>query len=168
MAHSESEEPDGDARASHSSHPGTPVPGQPYDPDELFLPYRPKAYQKRPLTVAEVEQALASDSSIGKFSPPAEPVAERRVERGEDMLSPVPIMPPNHTCAWRTRYMDLTAEVRQLKAEKVLDEGAQSHDVSGADDTGADEGLGIEGLTIVVHLKGRDDLVVNTDLRGVS
>jgi hypothetical protein len=168
IAHPESEEPDGDARASHSSHASTPFSGQPYDPDELFLPYRPKAYQKRPLTVAEVEQALASDSSIGKFSPPAEPVAERRVERGEDMLSPVPIMPPNHTCAWRTRYMDLTAEVRQLKAENVLREGAQSHDISGADDKGEDEGLGIEGLTIVVHLKGRDDLVVNTDLRGVS
>ena len=38
--------------------------------------------------------------------------------------------------------------------------------VVGDDDV--DEGLGIEGLTIVVHLKGREDLVINTDLRHVS
>lgn len=37
----------------------------------------------------------------------------------------------------------------------------------GAGDDAADEGLGVEGLTIVVHLKGRDDLVINTDLRDV-
>ncbi|KAH6693648.1 hypothetical protein F5X68DRAFT_248028 [Plectosphaerella plurivora] len=174
MSHEADETTDQDARTPHSSQSGTPIPveghaiSRPYDPDELFLPYRPTAYEKRPLTVAEVVQALASDSSIGKFSPPPEPVAEKRVERGDDMLSPVPIMPPNHTCAWRTRYMDLTAEVRQLKAEKVLREGARSQNEPAADDAADEEGLGIEGLTIVVHLRGRDDLVVNTDLRGVS
>lgn len=31
-----------------------------------------------------------------------------------------------------------------------------------------DGGMAVEGLTIVVHMLGKDDLVVNTDLRGVG
>lgn len=31
----------------------------------------------------------------------------------------------------------------------------------------ADE-IGLEGLTIVLHMKGRDDLVINTDLRNLE
>ena len=65
--------------------------------------------------------------------------------------------------------MALTAEVRHLKAEVT---GRQQQDA-----VGAEEGLsgrrpggegGLEGLTIVMHMKGKDDLVINTDLRDVE
>ncbi|KAM0275115.1 hypothetical protein ACHAQH_007556 [Verticillium albo-atrum] len=144
------------------------------DPDELFLPYRSTVgSSKKTLTVAEVEQVLASESSLRMASPPS--------ERGKSMeiYSPVPIMPPNHSCSWRERYLALTAEVRHLKAEASSREAAvdrvvgedttQVGDVeAGVDQQRDDAGMGVEGLTIVVHMTGKDDLVINTDLRGVS
>ncbi|KAI1464780.1 uncharacterized protein F4812DRAFT_467024 [Daldinia caldariorum] len=92
---------------------------------------------------------------------------------------PNPIAPPNHDCSWKERYLALTAEIRLLKAELSTRASLRGPDVGytgGAGDGGVrgeaedgDEGgdgddLGIEGVTIVVHLKGRDDLVINTDL----
>ena len=80
-------------------------------------------------------------------------------------------MPAKHHCSWKDQYLGLAAEIRQLKAEMQSREASQlrpeTSDVGVGDDD-ADEGLGVEGLTIVVHLKGRDDLVINTDLRNVS
>ncbi|KAI1808523.1 hypothetical protein F4811DRAFT_570469 [Daldinia bambusicola] len=88
---------------------------------------------------------------------------------------PNPIAPPNHECSWKDRYLALTAEIRLLKAElstraslRGPDVGYMGHvgdgGVRGETEDGDDDDLGIEGVTIVVHLKGRDDLVINTDL----
>ncbi len=61
--------------------------------------------------------------------------------------------------------MALTAEVRQLKAEVTArDETAMA---AGGDDRRRDN-FGIEGLTIVMHMKGQGDLVINTDLRNAE
>lgn len=60
--------------------------------------------------------------------------------------------------------MNLTAEVRQLKAEIISRERLRE---TLAFNEGDDE-LGVEGLTIVMHLKGKDDLVINTDLTRAS
>ncbi|KAF9872670.1 hypothetical protein CkaCkLH20_09849 [Colletotrichum karsti] len=86
-----------------------------------------------------------------------------------EILNPVPIMPSNHTCVWKERYMDLTAEVRHLKAEIVSREriGLSLAD-AGITINQDDDDLGVEGLTIVMHLKGKDDLVINTDLTRAS
>jgi hypothetical protein len=80
---------------------------------------------------------------------------------------PTPIAPPNHECSWKERYMALTAEIRLLKAEMSTrpsegDIGA----LKSVRDQGSPEedDLGIQGLTIVMHIKGKDDLVINTDL----
>ena len=64
--------------------------------------------------------------------------------------------------------MTLTAEIRLLKAQ-MTDRRLSSRDVNAAiavQEHGSrpDEDLGIQGLTIVMHLKGKDDLVINTDL----
>ncbi|KAK7989496.1 hypothetical protein PG989_009811 [Apiospora arundinis] len=86
---------------------------------------------------------------------------------------PTPIAPPNHDCRWKDRYMALTSEIRQLKAE--MSTRVSFHDVDDESARGQgsqqqqqqqqqDEDLGIQGLTIVMHLKGKDDLVINTDL----
>ncbi|KAK7951735.1 uncharacterized protein PG986_007463 [Apiospora aurea] len=80
---------------------------------------------------------------------------------------PTPIAPPNHECRWKDRYMALTSEIRQLKAEMSTRESFHDADADSARDQGSqqqDEDLGIQGLTIVMHLKGKDDLVINTDL----
>ncbi|KAK8089372.1 hypothetical protein PG997_004333 [Apiospora hydei] len=80
---------------------------------------------------------------------------------------PTPIAPPNHDCRWKDRYMALTSEIRQLKAEMSTRESFHDVDADSARDQGSqqqDEDLGIQGLTIVMHLKGKDDLVINTDL----
>ncbi|KAK1971507.1 hypothetical protein LY78DRAFT_651679 [Colletotrichum sublineola] len=87
-----------------------------------------------------------------------------------EVFSPMPIMPPNHACSWKERYLNLTAEVRQLKAEIVSQE---QHNSSGRVDietnvSQGDNDLGVEGLTIVMHLKGKDDLIINTDLTRAS
>ncbi|KAK8056571.1 hypothetical protein PG993_001798 [Apiospora rasikravindrae] len=80
---------------------------------------------------------------------------------------PTPIAPPNHDCRWKDRYMALTSEIRQLKAEMSTRESFHVADADSARGQGSqqqDEDLGIQGLTIVMHLKGKDDLVINTDL----
>ncbi|OTB20184.1 hypothetical protein K445DRAFT_299230 [Daldinia sp. EC12] len=87
-----------------------------------------------------------------------------------ELHRPNPIAPPNHDCSWKDRYLALTAEIRLLKAELSTRASLRGPEVgyTGREDSHAvneeDDGLGIEGITIVMHLKGRDDLVINTDL----
>lgn len=52
-----------------------------------------------------------------------------------------------HDCEWKKRYITLKNEV---DSQSQTDE------------------LGLEGLTIVLHMQGRDDLVINTDLRNLE
>ncbi|KAI1085690.1 hypothetical protein F5B20DRAFT_12956 [Whalleya microplaca] len=86
-----------------------------------------------------------------------------------ELHRPTPIAPPNHYCSWKDRYLALTAEVRQLKAEIATRASLRGIGIS---DTGyseeqtanQDEHLGLLGVTIVMHLKDKDDLVINTDL----
>ncbi|KAG6364100.1 hypothetical protein INS49_005698 [Diaporthe citri] len=51
----------------------------------------------------------------------------------------------DHQCDWKEKYLGLKSEVEA--------DGGQQAD------------LGLEGLTIVLHMRGKDDLIVNTDLR---
>ncbi|KAK7712424.1 hypothetical protein SLS64_004808 [Diaporthe eres] len=51
----------------------------------------------------------------------------------------------DHQCDWKEKYLTLKSEVDA--------DGGQQAD------------LGLEGLTIVLHMRGKDDLVINTDLR---
>ncbi|OTA06534.1 hypothetical protein A9Z42_0072760 [Trichoderma parareesei] len=73
----------------------------------------------------------------------------------------------HHVCEWRTRYLGLSSAFDKLKVEldealeqqesqRVTEEESQRHRYD--DD-------GIEGLTIIVHRKFREDLVLNTDLK---
>ncbi|KAG7147990.1 hypothetical protein HYQ46_003150 [Verticillium longisporum] len=80
------------ATASESDRDETPT--RQNDPDELFLPYRPTVGSgTKTLTVAEVEQVLASTSILPAASPPSARQEEMEV------YSPIPIMPPNHSCS---------------------------------------------------------------------
>ncbi|KUI65721.1 hypothetical protein VM1G_01124 [Cytospora mali] len=53
-----------------------------------------------------------------------------------------------HQCNWKEKYHTLRSEVD--------DSQRQSDDI------------GLEGLTIVLHMRGKDDLVINTDLRDLD
>ncbi|EGY22123.1 uncharacterized protein VDAG_03561 [Verticillium dahliae VdLs.17] len=80
--------------ATASESDGKETPTRQNDPDELFLPYRPTAGSgTKTLTVAEVEQVLASTSILPVASPPSARQEEMEV------YSPIPIMPPNHSCS---------------------------------------------------------------------
>lgn len=98
-----------------------------------------------------------------------------------EIHSPRPFIPPDHACEWRARCMDLSSEVEQLKSEQELSEQTSHHEhyeqvieprTLGRIDVGVGDALamhdcdafGVEGLTIVLHMKGKDDLVINTDL----
>lgn len=67
---------------------------------------------------------------------------------GIDDCRTVDEKPPDHQCEWKEKYANLKSDV---------DAQGQA-----ADD------IGLEGLTIVLHMKGRDDLVINTDLRNLE
>ncbi|UZP43776.1 hypothetical protein NXS19_011588 [Fusarium pseudograminearum] len=71
------------------------------------------------------------------------------------------MMPYKHMCAWRARYMDLKSQVDQLGDETgcPLSDGR-----AGTLCSHTHTDIDIEGLTVVMHFKGKDDLVVNTDL----
>ncbi|KAI2612230.1 uncharacterized protein GGS25DRAFT_111228 [Hypoxylon fragiforme] len=115
---------------------------------------------------------------------------ENENENENEIYRPNPIAPPNHDCSWKERYLALTAEIRLLKAElstraslrgtdvgfygeQGLEQGEEEEeeeeeeeglegDGNGDDDD--DDDLGIQGITIIMHLRGREDLVINTDL----
>ncbi|KAI1144140.1 hypothetical protein F5Y05DRAFT_401249 [Hypoxylon sp. FL0543] len=83
---------------------------------------------------------------------------------------PSPIAPPNHDCNWKDRYLALAAEIRLLKAELSTRASLAIRDVDYTEEGGGavaiddDDDLGIESITIIIHLRGRDDMVINTDL----
>ncbi|CAH0049012.1 unnamed protein product [Clonostachys solani] len=101
-------------------------------------------------------------------------VSRREAERPM-IRNPKPFLPPDHACEWRARCMDLNSEVEQLKSEINSHEDTSQATGSlrvGQIDVGVGDTLarhecddfGIEGLTIVLHMRGKDDLVINTDL----
>ncbi|KAG6015747.1 hypothetical protein E4U43_004865 [Claviceps pusilla] len=72
-------------------------------------------------------------------------------------------------CSWRSRYLRLRDEI--LMSEDLLAvcergrEWRENEAPSRYEGNVADE-LGIEALTVVVHMRDRDNLVINTDLTG--
>lgn len=124
------------------------------------------------------------DVGQGATSARATPILEAESRESASVLDeasdyeihrPNPIAPPNHDCGWKDRYLALTAEIRLLKAELSTRASLLGTDV---DYTGQghgqgqeperlvtdDDDLGIQGVTIIMRLRGRDDLIINTDL----
>lgn len=74
-----------------------------------------------------------------------------------EITKPTPIAPPNHECTWKERYLDLTAEIRQLKAELSTHASLTSYGQHTDD-------LNLLEVTIILHFRDRDDIVINTDV----
>ena len=89
----------------------------------------------------------------------------------------------DHNCKWRQKYNKLRKELDQMKSELSF-QASVTHGVETIASSvhqmppatpdrektvrraGSEDGLGLQGLTIVMHMKGKDDLVINTDLTG--
>ncbi|KAF4457503.1 hypothetical protein F53441_553 [Fusarium austroafricanum] len=136
------------------------------------------------LKVTDIEHLLARKSAeelIDKSPPPQDTVAEEpRSERlpsitGDQprkdsemstmIYDPRPVMPYNHMCAWRARYMDLKSQFDQLGLESGRQSPAKQPEGASTSCSHPNGDIDIEGLTVVMHLRGKDDLVINTDLR---
>lgn len=94
--------------------------------------------------------------------------------------SAIPSVTPNseseislsrHVCEWRSRYLGLSDAFDKLKIElDIALEHQASQGIAGGELGGAShqhqyDDYGIEGLTIIVHRRSKEDLVLNTDLR---
>lgn len=84
---------------------------------------------------------LATGSSMNHAPHP--PEEDSRTVRSH----PVKKASTDHECEWKDKYMALQADVDAQ--ERPGD-------------------IGLEGLTVVLHMQGRDDLVINTDLRNLQ
>jgi hypothetical protein len=75
----------------------------------------------------------------------------------------------NHYCSWRDRCVSLRDEIVKMEAMmgsyKQRDESTGAEPTPVKEESSSDE-VGIEGLTIVIHMTDGDDLVVSTDLNG--
>ncbi|KAI0460365.1 hypothetical protein F5B21DRAFT_498309 [Xylaria acuta] len=81
-----------------------------------------------------------------------------------EIAKPMPIAPPNHECDWKERYVALTAEIRQLKAEMSTRASLKSSDIITPRYEQHKGSLDLLGVTIILHTKDRDDIVINTDI----
>ena len=122
---------------------------------------------------------LLAETATGHRTPSIlEPLTELPSNNNStpELHEPKACLPPDHACEWRARCMDLSSEVDALRSE--VEDSQSSASVHRNDSVvrsaaqidvgvGGDlvcEDFGIEGLTIVMHLRGKDDLVINTDL----
>lgn len=77
----------------------------------------------------------------------------------------------HHICEWRSRYLGLSAAFDKLQSELDVALQQQTNLGTGGKELGTAShnngyvNYGIEGLTIIVHRRSKEDLVLNTDLR---
>ncbi|UKZ63638.1 uncharacterized protein TrAtP1_004864 [Trichoderma atroviride] len=77
----------------------------------------------------------------------------------------------HHICEWRSRYLGLSAAFDKLQSELdiALQQQATADTVGQEPVTASHQNryndYDIEGLTIIVHRRSKEDLVLNTDLR---
>ncbi|KAF4511451.1 hypothetical protein G6O67_003249 [Ophiocordyceps sinensis] len=123
---------------------------------------------------ASMRAGEASQTPWGGPASPEDGEAQVGWENARDCSSP-----ECRGCLWRDRYMDLRGEMEKWKtelnscdADEALGGGRPSQRDKGVEDGVAQQGtpddVDMEGLTIVVHMRHRDDLVITTDLRGAS
>lgn len=139
------------------------------------------------LSLRQVEKMLAQGlgqsepySMEGDVTEPKDPDSADHAQSGIVASPPVNESPTRHSCGWKDRFMDLSTEVDHLRTELASHAGTSSDTDTDTDTDTArgvatqttprqskhnDSDTGIEGITIVIHLRGKDDLVINTDLR---
>ncbi|KAI3343949.1 hypothetical protein F4824DRAFT_507682 [Ustulina deusta] len=81
-----------------------------------------------------------------------------------EIAKPTPIAPPNHQCTWKEQYLALTAEIRQLKAELSTRASLKGSDILGSSYGQREDDIDLLEVTIILHFRDRDDIVINTDV----
>ncbi|KAJ2993800.1 hypothetical protein NUW58_g1732 [Xylaria curta] len=106
-----------------------------------------------------------STAQSGLSQPDQEPRQRHLFEQssGPEIANPTPIAPPNHACTWKERYLALTAEIRQLKAEMSAQTSLKSSDILTPRYEEREDNINLLGLTVIMHFRDRDDIVINTD-----
>lgn len=131
---------------------------KPTEKDQVDFPAGPSSYCFENLLVkgatTEKTKRSAKDKCRGKkegkkavreVQSEPQPAA---VSTQQTTLNPQCTRGQAHQCDWKEKYVCLKSEM----------DGAQRE----SDD------IGLEGLTIVLHMKGKDDLVINTDLSNLD
>jgi hypothetical protein len=93
---------------------------------------------------------------------------KRCIERSSELevATPRPIAPLNYECTWKEGYMALAAEIRQLKSEMSTRPSLRQSDITTSSHEEHDhcDDIDLQAVTIVLHLKDKEDIIVNTDL----
>lgn len=116
-----------------------------------------------------------NETIAGFQSPPESSINLSATSYGSATTSPRAAVAQKHSCGWKDSILNLNAEFNQLNSEldsyddeenitEVQKNSQPSTKASPARAHDCDD-TGIEGLTIIIHLKGKDDLVINTSLR---
>ncbi|KAI0971822.1 hypothetical protein F4678DRAFT_461189 [Xylaria arbuscula] len=121
----------------------------------LSLHLSPHQHNTFTSTTHKSEQEGLRHNELGSFN-------EQHSE--PEIAKPTPIAPPNHECSWRERYLDLTAEIRQLKAELSTHASLKGSDILGSAYAQREDDLDLLEVTIILHFRDRDDIVINTDV----
>ncbi|KAL6828430.1 hypothetical protein V8C40DRAFT_286404 [Trichoderma camerunense] len=114
---------------------------------------------QRDLNQSTAERNQAGDVMKEPTIPPVTPNSESEISLSR------------HVCEWRSRYLGLSDAFDKLKIElDIALEHQASQGIAGGELGGAShqhqyDDYGIEGLTIIVHRRSKEDLVLNTDLR---
>ncbi|KAK4060735.1 uncharacterized protein Triagg1_10638 [Trichoderma aggressivum f. europaeum] len=150
-------------------------------------------YLGQSATAVNPDEGTLPSSSVPHRSIDEEPTAtgykgleftsrfSKRNQAGDVMKeSAIPPVTPNseseislsrHVCEWRSRYLGLSDAFDKLKIElDIALEHQASQVIAGGELGGVShqhqyDDYGIEGLTIIVHRRSKEDLVLNTDLR---
>ncbi|TGJ84423.1 hypothetical protein E0Z10_g4344 [Xylaria hypoxylon] len=81
-----------------------------------------------------------------------------------EIAKPTPIAPPNHECTWKERYLALTAEIRQLKAEMSTRASLKGSGILTPNYGQHEDDFDLLEVSIILHFRDRDDIVINTDV----
>lgn len=108
-------------------------------------------------SLAEIEGQESTDASAVLSAHASELEAQRPTPRAIGV----------HSCEWKDKYAILATEIRSLRAElssrSALQQSVAAVSTEHVAGVNGDD-LGIEGVTIVMHFRGKEDLVINTDL----
>lgn len=140
---------------------------------------RTAASSARRYEVETKEQASGAHKQMGSTDDNMENILEEIAEiaetepkitlTGPDEDLEMPIS--HHICEWRSRYLGLSTAFDKLKSELDIALQHQSNpnnveqELKTTSRHDQYNDYGIEGLTIIVHRRYREDLVLNTDLR---
>ncbi|KAM0514055.1 hypothetical protein ACHAPE_007145 [Trichoderma viride] len=171
----------GDTRSNSAKKPYSPLAAG----SQLHSPQSPTVFLQNEETAARPtreyraetkEQTSRAQKQMGSINDSMESILAENDNTEPNITLTAPDddseMPSSHhICEWRSRYLGLSAAFDKLQSE--LDIALQQQ--VNADTVGQESEMashhnryndyGIEGLTIIVHRRSKEDLVLNTDLR---